>query len=601
MYAIETGLFPFAALVVGGVLYAVCRWVLRLRCNSRWVQAYIAVAVVLTTLTSFLTPVKVIEQAADTATAAEADMPLPAHTPPAYAEVHGSAPVTQADRAAAAQAIPFTPTVVPTAAGATPTPPRWHSLMADAWPVAGALYLVGLAAVLLWLVAQLLWLASLRRRYRCTDSADGMRIYHTDRPAPFSFFRSIFISDALTGNMRRFVLLHEQSHISHRHTLKLCLMQLFTALNWWNPFVWLLAAEMRLQQELEVDDDVLRQGIDREQYQLSLLQVCTQEGKWIVMRTAYNIKPLKQRLIFMNKQLTPQGIRHQKWLALSCLALTVAAAVTVACQTHQKPADADDAAADVRHHPMAGCWTMDWISNTGSGIENHPPAMHYGFYNDSTFLCFSYWAKRGVNIAFSMSGEGYTWQGDTLVDAEGHPTSYTFSNDGRTVVSRWMKDSLQNAYVSGPDISEQWSRIEPDRDIVSVFTAMHSLGQQQASKGINGAWREEGNDNSYLLISDTLLMVVNWYPSKIARGFRYGAGGFCGSIKQQADGSYLLFGRDTAHISQPDADHLSIDGDINGGGLPSPLIRTQLPSFLQRAFSPVVSVAAAEGQKQATE
>ena len=57
MYAIETGLFPFAALVVGGVLYAVCRWVLRLRCNSRWVQAYIAVAVVLTTLTSFLTPV----------------------------------------------------------------------------------------------------------------------------------------------------------------------------------------------------------------------------------------------------------------------------------------------------------------------------------------------------------------------------------------------------------------------------------------------------------------------------------------------------------------------------------------------------------------
>lgn len=583
MYTIIPGLYPLASLLVGGVLYAVCRWALRLKCHSRWAQAYIALSMALTVAASLLTPARVV---------APQDLaPAPAATDVAAPQpsVNTVSSTPEPLPAATFEAVRASVQAAPVQAPAGPAV-DWTCLLADVWPIAGWLYLAGVAVVLLWQMAQVLWLVGLRRRYAC--SADGPnRIYHTDMASPFSFGRSIFLSTALSGSVRHYVLLHEQAHVGHHHSAKLVMMQVATAFCWYNPFAWLFCAEMRLQQELEVDGDVLRQGVDREDYQLSLLRVCTQEGKWIVMRTAYNLKPLKQRIIFMNKAQDRKSMRRHQLLAAACAALTVMAALIGGCQSHQTQAaaEADDVAADGRHHPMLGCWTMDWISNTGSGILNHPPAMHYGFYNDSTFLCFSYWNRKGSNIRFSMSGEGYAWRGDTLVDAQGHPTDYTLSDDGRTATSRWLKDSLQMAYVQGPDITEQWSRIEPDADIVGVFCAVSKAGSH--TQGINGVWQ---HDDTFLLVNDTTMMMLNWYPSQIAQGFRYGASGLCGTFVHGQGDEYTLAERTLVHISQSDNNQLTITGD----DFQETYQRVAMPAFLTRAFSPAVSIAETELQRQ---
>ena len=60
-------------------------------------------------------------------------------------------------------------------------------------------------------------------------------------------------------------------------------MLLLVAFNWFNPFVWMFFSEMKMQQELEVDMDVLAEGIDRRKYQMSLLQVCVQNSRWLMV------------------------------------------------------------------------------------------------------------------------------------------------------------------------------------------------------------------------------------------------------------------------------------------------------------------------------
>ena len=572
MYAIETGFFPFAAVLVGAALFAIYRWVLRMKSSSRWAQVFILIAMLLTLTATFVRPVKIVEVVANEQVRDGAPNAMQAPHLPTVVEAQTPplAPPLEWREAAAHER---TAETSEDTTGAYK--PAFSALFADAWPLLGWFYLAGVAAVMLWFFSQLIWLYSLRSKSG-QRKVDGIEVYELNGQSPFSFGSNIFLPTNLDKDIVRYVLLHEQAHVRHRHFLKLCALQLLAALCWFNPFVWLLFGEMRLQQELEVDNDVLSSGIDREQYQLSLLRVCTQEGKWILTRQTYGLKPLKQRIIFMNKTMNKKSMRRHELLAVASMVLVMTVAITTGCQTNEKKATADNEQTVERHHPMLGCWTMDWISNTGSGVEVHPMAMHYGFYNDSTFLCFSYWSKKGVNLAFSISGEGYTWQGDSLLDAAGNLTDYTLSADGKTAISRWLKDSTQMAGVSGPDITEQWSRIEPNKDLLTVFRAVTSA-KANAERPIDGVWQNEDETDNYCLVNDSIFMVVSIHPTTVAAGFRYGGSGFSRSLNQTIEGF---------EISQTDNDHLSIAWDKGHHRF----TRIEMPPYLWRVFSPALSV-----------
>lgn len=576
MYSIEFGLFPLMGITVAATLYAVERWVLRLKCSARWTQLYIAAALLLTTacsLTALSTAVhhgsaaqmtgSNVQRGAAAPTTGAAPMTVPTVQRGSAVPPTGAAPITDPE-VQRGSAVPTT--------GAAPALPHILPTLPSLWSSLRTLYLAGVAAVILWLAAQLLVLY----RYRQRQTKAGHRLYLTDAPAaPFSFAGDIFIPRSLDSDAMSYVLLHEKAHLTHRHFLKLTATQLLVALNWYNPFAWLLFGEMRLQQELEVDADVLHSGADREAYQLALLRVCVgQPGKWILMRSTFNHQPLKQRIIFMNNNITKASARRRFALATAITIVALSATLSAGCQTHEVKKS------ETRQHPMRGCWTMDWISNTGSGVEVHPVAMHYGFYNDSTFLCFSYWSRKGVNMRFAISGEGYSWRGDTLLDANDYPTDYTFT-DKQTAVSRWMKDSTQMAGVSGPDITEQWHRIAPAADIVTVFRAAYEA-KSEDSKPLSGVWLREtpasdGVRQAYCFVNDTIFMQLNWHPTTVARGFRYGGSGICGTLSQFSD-----------FISQPDADHLVLS--FNKDKPAETYRRIAMPPHLLRAFAPAAFI-----------
>ncbi len=109
--------------------------------------------------------------------------------------------------------------------------------------------------------------------------ADGVVVCVTDRDvSPFSFYRYIVLSRSdygtppLEGQGMVAILAHERGHIRQRHTLDLLLVDTLTALQWFNPAMWMLRQDLRAIHEYEADAAVLSQGINMRQYQYLLIQ-----------------------------------------------------------------------------------------------------------------------------------------------------------------------------------------------------------------------------------------------------------------------------------------------------------------------------------------
>lgn len=129
-----------------------------------------------------------------------------------------------------------------------------------------AVYLLGAATLAGAMLREALRIRRLRRRATVTDAGRLHLVRTRERIASFSFFRSVYVWEGTPGDEMQAVLMHEASHIAHRHTAERLLMETFKALQWWNPVAWIAARRLTEAQEFEADRDVLTQGFDRERY-----------------------------------------------------------------------------------------------------------------------------------------------------------------------------------------------------------------------------------------------------------------------------------------------------------------------------------------------
>ena len=67
------------------------------------------------------------------------------------------------------------------------------------------------------------------------------------------------------------ILAHERGHIRLRHSWDLLLVDTLTALQWFNPAMWMLRSDLRAIHEYEADGAVLSLGINARQYQYLLI------------------------------------------------------------------------------------------------------------------------------------------------------------------------------------------------------------------------------------------------------------------------------------------------------------------------------------------
>ena len=178
------------------------------------------------------------------------------------------------------------------------------------------LYLGGVA------IALLLCIVNITRTLRCirrgtiwTDRQDGMTIYcHAGNTAPFSLFRSVVISQSDYDECGKEILLHEEGHIKRGHSYDMLFISIVKALQWFNPFVYLLANDMKEIHEYEADRYVLQKNGDAQAYQLLILKKAT-GNKIFPLANNFSQSCVRKRIAMMARKESNSNNRY-KWLYL---------------------------------------------------------------------------------------------------------------------------------------------------------------------------------------------------------------------------------------------------------------------------------------------
>ena len=148
------------------------------------------------------------------------------------------------------------------------------------------------------------------------ESGETLIITKTDT-APFSWMKYIVISreDYESGYSQ--ILTHEKAHIALRHSWDILFVDMITALQWFNPAIWMLKADLRALHEFEADDAVLRSGANIKEYQYLLIRKAVSKSGYSVANS-FNHSTLKARITMM---LNKKSSRMSAWKALYVIPL----------------------------------------------------------------------------------------------------------------------------------------------------------------------------------------------------------------------------------------------------------------------------------------
>ena len=192
------------------------------------------------------------------------------------------------------------------------------------WPVAlTILFWAGVAFVLARVLISILSILRIIRQGEPVREEDGCRILVTERDIdPFSWMKSIVLSRKDWEIPHESILAHEKAHIAYGHSIEILLVDVLSALQWFNPAIWMLRADLKELHEYEADDAVLRAGANLREYQYLLIRKAVSKSGYSVANS-FNHSILKNRITMMSKSRTPltRGLRALWLLPLVCLAI----------------------------------------------------------------------------------------------------------------------------------------------------------------------------------------------------------------------------------------------------------------------------------------
>ena len=170
----------------------------------------------------------------------------------------------------------------------------------------------------------------------------------TDDEGPFSFFNWIFINpERHKSDEIEEIMMHELTHCQQLHSIDIIFAELFCVVFWFNPFVWLLKREVRLNLEYLADNSVLANDKDNKEYQYHLLGL-TYRKNVATITNNFNVLPIKKRIKMMNKKETKGILKAKYMLYIPLVAMLLAvsnietiarnvAKVTSSVEIQQKP------------------------------------------------------------------------------------------------------------------------------------------------------------------------------------------------------------------------------------------------------------------------
>ena len=203
-----------------------------------------------------------------------------------------------------------------------PSVPLWQT-------IAIGVFFAGMAATLGYTLVSVLRVWLLIRRAEHHPQADGTVVCVTNKDvSPFSWMHYIVLSHSDYEAQDASILAHERGHIRRHHSLDLLLVDTLTALQWFNPAMWMLRQDLRAIHEYEADAAVLSQGINMRQYQYLLIQKAVSHCGYSVAN-GISHSTLKNRIdMMLNKKSSSASL-----LKLLALVPIVGAALALNAET----------------------------------------------------------------------------------------------------------------------------------------------------------------------------------------------------------------------------------------------------------------------------
>ena len=158
---------------------------------------------------------------------------------------------------------------------------------------------------------------------------DDVTLAVVDLPvAPFSWMRSIVLSRIDYDERNPSILAHERGHIRLHHSWDIVFVEMLTALQWFNPVVWLLRRDLRTVHEYEADASVLSSDSDVSQY-IQLLMRKAMGTKASILANGINNSTIKKRIFMMLKHKS----NRRAWLKALYIAPIVAVSLVATAKT----------------------------------------------------------------------------------------------------------------------------------------------------------------------------------------------------------------------------------------------------------------------------
>lgn len=189
-------------------------------------------------------------------------------------------------------------------------------------PVLTLIYLAGAGIQILLLLIALTRIVLIFRNAEKIQYGNLKLAVTSAAMAPFCFGRHILISRMDFEENKDEILLHEKTHLEHRHNLDLLVLEIYLLLTWYNPFSWLIRHELKQNHEFEADRNVLQQGIDDSDYKLLLVRTIAGERLYH-LANPFNQSNLKTRIAMMNRNRSHSAAILKALLFLPLIALMV--------------------------------------------------------------------------------------------------------------------------------------------------------------------------------------------------------------------------------------------------------------------------------------
>ena len=186
------------------------------------------------------------------------------------------------------------------------------------------IYIIGVVVVLSKMLLSLWRLHRMRAEGEIHPLSDGYQMVVCEKVStPFSWWNTVFMNHNDYEKGASALLTHELGHLRLHHSADVLLVELLTALQWFNPAMWMLRADLRTIHEYEADQQVLSHGFNDIQYLTLLIRKAAVQSGYSLANGISN-SALKKRVTMIMK---PKSNRNSM---LKLLALIPIAGISLA-------------------------------------------------------------------------------------------------------------------------------------------------------------------------------------------------------------------------------------------------------------------------------